>query len=131
MSVADQQEWLVASGRRRDEPFDDAERGLLRALAAVGNGALSNAELYQQVHAGRERLSSITLNIGEGVGAIDAGGKLTFINQAAAAMIGLPSLHIKIDDPGSAGALPARGFLLGPAHHANAPGLAVPAVDSR
>jgi hypothetical protein len=87
MTVADQQQWLVASGRRRDEPFDDADRGLRRALAAVGNGALSNAELYQQVHAGRERLSSITLNIGEGVCAIDTGGKLTFINRAAADMI--------------------------------------------
>jgi diguanylate cyclase (GGDEF)-like protein len=50
MAVADRQQWLVASGRRRDEPFDDADRGLLRALAAVGSGALSNAELYQQVH---------------------------------------------------------------------------------
>jgi diguanylate cyclase (GGDEF)-like protein len=50
MTVAGQQHWLVASGRRRDEPFDDADLGLLRALAAVGSGALSNAELYQQVH---------------------------------------------------------------------------------
>jgi diguanylate cyclase (GGDEF)-like protein len=50
MTVAGQQRWLVASGRRRDEPFDDADLGLLRALAAVGSGALSNAELYQQVH---------------------------------------------------------------------------------
>jgi diguanylate cyclase (GGDEF)-like protein len=50
MTVANQQQWLVASGRRRDEPFDDADRSLLRALAAVGSGALSNAELYQQLH---------------------------------------------------------------------------------
>jgi hypothetical protein len=49
MTVADRQEWLVATGRRRDEPFDDADRALLRALAAVGSGALSNAELFQQV----------------------------------------------------------------------------------
>jgi diguanylate cyclase (GGDEF)-like protein len=50
MVVAGQQQWLVASGRRRDEPFDDADRSLLRALAAVGSGALSNAELYHEVH---------------------------------------------------------------------------------
>jgi diguanylate cyclase (GGDEF)-like protein len=50
MMVADQRLWLAAGGRRRDEPFDDADRGLLKALAAVGSGALSNAELYQQVH---------------------------------------------------------------------------------
>ena len=84
MSVADRQQWLVASGRRRDEPFDEADRGLLRALAAVGSGALTNAQLYQQVHVEREKLSSITLNIGEGVCAIDADGKLTFVNRAAA-----------------------------------------------
>jgi diguanylate cyclase (GGDEF)-like protein len=50
MMVADQQLWLAAAGRRRDEPFDDADRGLLQALAAVGSGALSNAQLFQQVH---------------------------------------------------------------------------------
>src|SRR5216683_13859 len=131
MTVADQQQWLVASGRRRDEPFDDADRGLLRALAAVGNGALSNAELYQQVHAGRERLSSITLNIGEGVCAIDAGGKLTFINQAAADMIELPSLNITIDDPVSDGALTAPDFLLVPAREAMHTGRTIREDDAR
>ena len=75
MTVAGRRQWLVASGRRRDEPFDEADQGLLQALAAVGSGALSNAELYQQVHVERERLSSITLNIGEGVCAIDAAGR--------------------------------------------------------
>ena len=104
MTVAGRRQWLVASGRRRDEPFDEADRGLLRALAAVGSGALSNAELYQQVHVERERLSSITLNIGEGVCAIDADGSLTFVNRAAADMIELPSLGITIDDPVSDGA---------------------------
>jgi len=68
MMVADQQLWLAAAGRRRDEPFDDADRGLLKALAAVGSGALSNAELYQQVRLEREKLSSITLNIGNSTG---------------------------------------------------------------
>ena len=74
MTVAGERRWLVASGRRREEPFDDADEGLLRALAAVGTGALSNAELYQQVRLEREKLASITLNIGDGVCAIDADG---------------------------------------------------------
>src|ERR1700722_13802543 len=91
MMVANQRQWLVASGRRRDEPFDDADQSLLRALAAVGSGALSNAELYQQVRVERERLASITLNIGEGVCAISADGRLTFVNRAAAALVRLPS----------------------------------------
>ncbi len=123
MTVADRRQWLVVSGRRRDEPFDDADRGLLRALAAVGSGALTNAGLYQQVRVERERLSSITLNIGEGVCAIDAAGKLTFVNQAAADMIELPSLNITIDDPVGDGALTAPDFLLdpGPRSHADGP----------
>ena len=132
MTVADRQRWLVASGRRQDEPFDDADRSLLRALAAVGNGALSNAELYQQVHVERERLSSITLNIGEGVCAIDAGGKLTFVNRAAADMIGLPSRDITINDPVSDGdALTAPDFLLTPAREAMRTGCTIREDDAR
>src|ERR1022692_147821 len=131
VTVAGQQRWLVASGRRRDEPFDDADRGLLRALAAVGSGALSNAELYQQVHVERERLSSITLNIGEGVCAIDAAGRLTFVNRAAASMIELPSLDITIDDPVSDGAPLAPGFLLVPAGEAMRTGRTVREDDAR
>jgi diguanylate cyclase (GGDEF)-like protein/PAS domain S-box-containing protein len=115
MTVAGEQRWLVASGRRRDEPFDDADQDLLRALVAVGAGALSNAELFQQVRLERERLSSITLNIGEGVCAVDAGGRLTFVNRAAADMIELPSFNIMIDNPVTDGALTAPEFLCVPA----------------
>ena len=131
MTVADRRQWLVASGRRRDEPFDDADRGLLQALAAVGSGALSNAELYQQVHIERERLSSITLNIGEGVCATDAGGGLTFVNRAAAGMIELPSLDITIDDPVSGDASMAPDFLLAPAREAMRTGRTVREDDAR
>jgi len=131
MTVADRQQWLVASGRRRDEPFDDADRSLLKALAAVGSGALSNAELYQQVHVGRERLSSITLNIGEGVCAIDADGKLTFVNRAAADMMKLPSLNITVDDPVSGGTLTAPDFLLVPARAAMRTGRTIREDDAR
>ena len=106
ITIAGQQQWLVAAGRRRDEPFDDADHGLLRALAAVGNAALSNAELYQQVHVERERLSSITLNIGEGVCAIGADGRLMFVNPAAAELIELPPLNIT--------ATPGRGTCASP-----------------
>jgi len=131
MTVAGRRQWLVASGRRRDEPFDDADRGLLRALAAVGSGALTNAELYQQVHVERERLSSITLNIGEGVCAIDAAGRLTFVNRAAASMIELPSLDITIDDPVSDGAPMAPDFLLVPAREAMRTGCTIREDDAR
>ena len=131
MTVAGRQQWLVASGRRRDEPFDEADQGLLRALAAVGSGALSNAELYQQVHVERERLSSITLNIGEGVCAIGAAGELTFVNRAAASLIELPSLDIAIDHPVTDGALVAPDFLLEPAREAMRTGRAIREDDAR
>jgi diguanylate cyclase (GGDEF)-like protein len=98
VTVAGQRRWLVASGRRRDEPFEDADLDLLRALAAVGSGALSNAELYQQVRVEREKLASITLNIGDGVCAVAATGGLTFVNPAATHLIELPPVAISSDD---------------------------------
>jgi diguanylate cyclase (GGDEF)-like protein/PAS domain S-box-containing protein len=115
ITVGGQQQWLTVPGRRRDEPFDEADSGLLRALAAVGDAALSNAELYQQVQMERERLASITLNIGEGVCAVDAVGLLTFVNPAAADMIELPLPTITIDEAVSEGAMEAPDFLLVPA----------------
>jgi diguanylate cyclase (GGDEF)-like protein/PAS domain S-box-containing protein len=117
MTIAGQRHWLTAAGRRRDEPFDEADRGLLRALAAVGTGALSNAELYQQVRVERERLSSITLNIGEGVCAIAADGSLTFVNPAAADLIDLPALGVDGDQPPGR-AVAAPDYLLRPAREA-------------
>jgi diguanylate cyclase (GGDEF)-like protein/PAS domain S-box-containing protein len=119
MVVADQQLWLSAAGRRRDEPFDDADRALLNALAAMGSGALTNAELYQQVRLERERLSAITFNIGEGVCAVDVDGKLSFVNRAAADMIELPSsFSLAVDNPMSNSALHAPDFLVVPASEA-------------
>ncbi len=117
MTIAGQRHWLTAAGRRRDEPFDKADRGLLRALAAVGTGALSNAELYQQVRIERERLASITLNIGEGVCAIAADGSLTFVNPAAADLIDLPALGVD-GDQAPERAVAAPDYLLRPAREA-------------
>jgi len=131
MTIDGQQQWLTAAGRRRDEPFDDADRGLLRALAAVGHGALTNAELYQQVRIERERLSKITLSIGEGVCAVDADGSLSFVNPAAADLIGLPQLPITADQAPAPAALAAPDFLLGPARQAMRTGQIIREDDAR
>jgi diguanylate cyclase (GGDEF)-like protein/PAS domain S-box-containing protein len=131
MMVAGHRRWLVATGRRRDEPFDDADRGLLRALAAVGNGALSNAELFQQVRVEQEKLSSITLNIGDGVCAIDADGNLTFVNPAAADMIGLRPLDTRTPEGPGGDALTAPDFLLVPAIEAMRSGRTIREDDAR
>jgi diguanylate cyclase (GGDEF)-like protein/PAS domain S-box-containing protein len=58
---------------------DDTSR--LQALAGVASGALSNALLYEQLHA-------ITRSLGEGVLALDADGCITFVNPAAAGLLG-------------------------------------------
>ena len=118
IDVGDGSEWLVVSGRRREEPFDEADRILLDAIAAIGKGALTNAQLYGQVRYEQKRLSSITLNIGEGVCAVDADGRLTFVNPAAAEMIDVPALTVAIDDGMRSDALLAPAFLLGPAREA-------------
>ena len=110
--------WLVVSGRGREEPFDEADRMLLDAIAAIGKGALTNAQLYSQVRFEQKRLSSITLNIGEGVCAVDASGRVTFVNPAAAEMIDVPSLSVQIDDGMGQDTLMAPSFLLGPAREA-------------
>lgn len=115
IEVAGKKHWLVVSGRPREDAFDDGDRMLLDAIAAIAKGALTNAELYRQVRYERGRLASITLNIGEGVCAIDAAGNLTFVNPAAADLIKLPARTVSVNDSLPDDAMRAPDFLLGPA----------------
>jgi diguanylate cyclase (GGDEF)-like protein/PAS domain S-box-containing protein len=80
--------WLTVAGRSRTEPFDAADQKLLEALAAVANGALSNATLYRSSQRQKQRLAAITSSLGEGVCALDRSGDITFANKAAASMLG-------------------------------------------
>jgi diguanylate cyclase (GGDEF)-like protein/PAS domain S-box-containing protein len=104
--------WLVAAGRRREEPFEDTDRSLLDALAAVASGAATNAELFRQVRYERQRLASIALSTGEGVVAVDLDGRLTFANLAAADMVGLPSVAKVVDDQNDPDAMRAPEWIL-------------------
>jgi diguanylate cyclase (GGDEF)-like protein/PAS domain S-box-containing protein len=88
MTVSDSDRWLVLSGRNRLEPFDAADRALLDALGAVGSGALENSALYEERRRQQENLVAITSSLGEGVCALDASGKLTFMNPAAEELLG-------------------------------------------
>ena len=115
-------QWLTVSGRPRGEPFDQADRMLLDAIAAIAKGALTNAELYRQVRYERGRLASVTLNIGEGVVAVDDEGILTFVNPAAADLVRLPSRNVPIGDNLPRELLQAPEFLLGPARAVMAAG---------
>jgi diguanylate cyclase (GGDEF)-like protein len=107
--------WLTVSGRLREEPFDRADGMLLDAIAAIAKGALTNAELYRQVRYERGRLASVTLNIGEGVVAVDGEGNLTFVNPAAADLIRLPARNVPVGDALPRESMRAPGFLLTPA----------------
>ena len=99
MPIADRTLWLAAAGRNRSEPFDEADRALLEALASVGAIALANAELYGEVRQQRERLSLITGSIGEGVCAVSEDGRITFMNPAGASMLGWYGLDTGDEGP--------------------------------
>ena len=108
------------SGRSRTEPFDDADRALIEALASVGAIALANANLYGEVARQREKLSVITASLGEGVCAISGEGEITFMNPAGATMLGWHALGLGAGADGGpvlpAGETPS--FLLEPAMRA-------------
>ena len=99
MKVADRTLWLGVAGRSRTDPFDDADRALLEALASIGAVALANAELYAEVRQQREKLAVITGSLGEGVCAVSENGRITFMNPAAASMLGWYGLPT--DDDGA------------------------------
>jgi diguanylate cyclase (GGDEF)-like protein/PAS domain S-box-containing protein len=88
VELADRRLWLSVSGRSRTEPFDDADRALLDALASVGAIALANADQYAEVERQKDSLAVITSSLGEGVCAIDKDGKVTYMNPAGAGMLG-------------------------------------------
>ena len=118
MLVNGEPSWLVVSGRSRTEPFDDADTALLEALAAVGAGALTNGYHYREGRFQRERLAAIASSLGEGVCALDGAATVTFMNPAAARMIGCeaPSVAATLRSDGTPADGPAiPAFLLAPA----------------
>ena len=129
MQVADRTLWLGVAGRSRSEPFDEADRALLEALASVGAVALANAELYAEVRQQRERLSVITGSLGEGVCAVSEDGRITFMNPAGAGMLGWYGLETGDEGP----VVPAEetpDFLREPALRAMALGRNVTSYDT-
>lgn len=87
--VRGNRQWLVVSGRSRTEPFDDADKGLLEALAVAAAAELENASLYEERSRQQEEIAAITASLGEGVCAFDASGDVSFINPAARKLLGL------------------------------------------
>jgi len=116
VELADRRLWLSVSGRSRTEPFDDADRALLDALASVGAVALANADLYAEVERQKDNLSVITSSLGEGVCAINKSGEITFMNPAGANMLGWADRVLGNGQP--AAVIETPRFLLDPAMRA-------------
>ncbi|MGN6472893.1 MAG: EAL domain-containing protein [Mycobacteriales bacterium] len=90
-AITDHDSWLVVNGRDPGEPFEPADVQLLHTIAAIAAGALTNAELYSEVHKQRREMEAILGNLAEGVCAFDAEARPTFWNIAAEEMLGLTS----------------------------------------
>jgi len=110
--------WLSVSERGRTEPFGEADREMLGALAAVGAIAVTNAELYAEAKQQRDDLAVITGSIGEGVCTVDSAGRITFMNPAGARLLGWPEGAVADGAPSSRSETPR--FLLDPATRAMA-----------
>ncbi|MCU1491204.1 MAG: response regulator receiver modulated diguanylate cyclase/phosphodiesterase with sensor [Acidimicrobiaceae bacterium] len=106
--------WLSVDGRSRQEPFDEADRALLGALAAVGSGALANSALYEELRLNQQQTAAITSSLAEGVCAFDVEGRLAFLNPAAEVLLGRSAAEVRsLVESGH-----AMTFLFEPAHHA-------------
>ncbi|MGA2931228.1 MAG: EAL domain-containing protein [Acidimicrobiales bacterium] len=129
VELADRRLWLSVSGRSRTEPFDDADRAMLDALASIGAIALANADLFAEVERQKDNLSVITSSLGEGVCAINMSGEITFMNPAGARMLGWTD--IAAGGGHTAAIIETPRFLLDPAMRAMAARQNVISDDTR
>ncbi len=70
------------------DAFSPTDRKLLEALADVAAIALENARLFREIRRLKEFNESIVQNVSEGIVIENAEGVLTFVNPAAARMLG-------------------------------------------
>jgi diguanylate cyclase (GGDEF)-like protein/PAS domain S-box-containing protein len=131
MEVGDETLWLRVAGRSQTEPFDDADQTLLEALASVGSIALVNTKLYAEVQQQKDKLSTITSSLGEGVCAVSETGEITFLNPAGASMLGWYTVGAGEDDGPVLPAQETPRFLLDPAMRAIALRRNVTSYDTR
>lgn len=78
---------LNAESQKLDA-FSPTDRKLLEALADVAAIALENARLFKEIRRLKEFNEDIVQNVSEGIISEDAEGVLTFVNPAAAKMLG-------------------------------------------
>jgi PAS domain S-box-containing protein len=85
---------IQLSGKHEGE-FTENDESIIVQLVQMGSVALENARLFHEVQAAEQQLrrqlqltSAITDSLGEGVYATDREGRMTFMNPAAAEMLG-------------------------------------------
>ncbi|MHC5349884.1 EAL domain-containing protein [Metapseudomonas furukawaii] len=88
---------LIQLSDKLDGDFDTDDLAIAQQFAQMVVAALENIRLVQQVLSGEQRLqeqldftSAITDSVGEGLLAVDRQGRLTFVNPAAATLLGKP-----------------------------------------
>ena len=86
--------WLVASDRRGVEAFDDADRGLLEAVAAIGATALDNAGLFEQVAVERRKMTDVVTSSSDGIFSVDGEQRIQSWNPAMEHITGFPASDV-------------------------------------
>jgi len=87
---------LVVGPKLSGDPFYPQDLDLLMTLANQAGIAIKNAQLYAQVVLANEHLSNIVSTIEGGVVAVDATGRITLFNRAAATLTGLLCDEIRL-----------------------------------
>jgi len=79
----------------RPEPFRPAALTTMLNLSNIIAAALENAELYQAERGEREQLAAIFVSASDAIALVDNGGRLLEVNDAFAALVGLPQTELR------------------------------------
>jgi PAS domain S-box-containing protein len=88
----------ISFGRTGEAQRDPADLGLAEDLAARCAVALDNALLYHEARQLAAERQSVLGQIAEGVALADCDGRITFVNAAAARMLGSDQTRATVDD---------------------------------
>ena len=92
----------ISFGRTGDAPRDAGDVGLAEDLAARCAVALDNALLYREARQLAAERQSVLGQVAEGVVLADCDGKITFVNAAAARMLGTDRTGVTIEERAAA-----------------------------
>jgi len=87
---------IVVGPKLSGDPFYPQDLDLLMTLANQAGIAVKNGQLYAQVVLANEHLNNIVSTIESGVVAVNAAGRVTLFNRAAASMTGLSFEDVRL-----------------------------------